>query len=152
MLKRTHLSISMASLLYFAPYMAHQIIFSGILLAATMIPDIDHGFSSLGRRKIFRPVQWMTVHRGFLHSYTCCILMSVIVMLFWPIAALPFFLGYSFHLFADSFTQDGIQPFWPHKKKSSGPIRAGGFTEKIVFIVFIGLDILLAIIAYNKMF
>jgi membrane-bound metal-dependent hydrolase YbcI (DUF457 family) len=44
-----------------------------------------------------------------------------------PVIALGFFLGYGLHLFADSFTKEGITPFYPFSRmKSSGGITTGG--------------------------
>ncbi len=60
-----------------------------------------------------------------------------LLTLFLPIIALPFFLGYGLHLFADSFTVRGIKPFYPYKKKSSWRIRTGGKSEVIVFVFFL---------------
>ena len=54
------------------------------------------------------------------------ILASIILATFFPILSLGFFIGYSVHLIADSFTRAGIQPFWPLKVRRSGFITNGG--------------------------
>ena len=148
MIKRTHLAIGLASALYFLPLVNNKLIFIPIVLIASLLPDIDSGFSQLGKKKIFRPVQVVFTHRGPLHSYTFCILFSLIFAFIYPIFALPFFLGYSFHLFADSFTVNGIRPFWPFKVQSSGVARTGGVVDRTLFLVFILIDIVLFVLLF----
>ena len=145
MLKRTHIAIGFAVAIYFLPFVNNQLIFFLVVMATTLLPDTDSRESSLGKRKIFRPIQWIFKHRGFLHTYTFAVLASLILAFFYPPVALPFFLGYSFHLLADSFTVRGIRPFWPLKGKSSGVVKTGGPIDKAIFVTFVIIDIILAI-------
>ena len=78
-----------------------------------------------------------------MHSFTFVILITVFFALFFPIVALPFFLGYSLHLFADSLTIEGIKPFYPYKKRVCGRIKSGGRTEISIFLFFIFANLLL---------
>ena len=57
--------------------------------------------------------------------------------------AFPFFLGYSVHLFADSFTVDGIRFFWPFKARSAGLLKVGGATEHALFVGFCVVDLIM---------
>ncbi|MDO8508663.1 MAG: metal-dependent hydrolase [Nanoarchaeota archaeon] len=148
MIKRTHLVIGLAAGLHFLPFVKHKFIFIPIILIASLMPDIDSGFSQLGKKKIFRPVQLVLTHRGPLHSYTIGVLFSLILALFFPILALPFFLGYFFHLFADSFTVNGIKPFWPLKFQSSGVVRTGGLIDRWIFFIFALIDIVLFVLLF----
>ena len=143
MIWKTHLAIGLAVGIYFSSYVRSPLLFVPIVLIASLFPDIDSGFSYLGKKAIFKPIQWTTDHRGIVHSYTVCVILSFAIALFYPIAALPFFIGYSFHLFADSFTIRGIKPFWPIKFISKGPIKSGGKMEKPIFYTFVLIDILL---------
>ena len=143
MLVKTHLAIGFAVALYFSRLVNNLWIFIPVVILSSLIPDIDSGFSFLGRRGLFKPVQWTTVHRGVLHSYTLAILGSLILALWFPLFALPFFLGYAFHLFADSFTVQGIKPFWPLKFVSSGVVRSGSAVEKAIFFSFVIFDLFL---------
>ena len=152
MLKRTHLAIGLAAALYFLPYVTNKIWFVPIALIATMLPDIDSGFSWLGKKPIFKPVQMMTEHRGIFHTYTLCIIFTALLAFFYPVFALPFFVGYSFHLFTDSFTPQGIRPFWPFKKVSQGVIRSGGKTESTIFYVFLIIDLILVVTKIYSLF
>jgi membrane-bound metal-dependent hydrolase YbcI (DUF457 family) len=88
-------------------------------------------------------LQFAVKHRGFFHSLTFCAALSAVFVFFAPILALPFFLGCSSHIFADSFTEEGIMPFWPWKKTSSGPLRTEGKAENIIFLGLAALDALL---------
>jgi membrane-bound metal-dependent hydrolase YbcI (DUF457 family) len=69
---------------------------------------------------------------------------------FVPVIAFPFFLGYSVHLFSDSFTHEGIRPFWPSKKSSAGIVRTGGVVEKGIFISFLALDVLTLLVIIQQ--
>ncbi len=148
MIKKTHLAIGLAIGLYFLSFVNHKFSFIPIVLIASLLPDIDSMSSSFGRRVIFRPVQVLFIHRGPLHSYTFCALFAFLFTLFYPVAALPFFLGYSFHIFADSFTVQGIRPFWPLKFQSSGVLRSGGIADRTLFGVFIIIDLVLFVMLF----
>ena len=149
MLLRTHLAITILAVLLLISHVEHKILFVVVALIATLIPDIDSGVSTLGRKRYFAPIQFIINHRGILHSFTFLILATVVLALFLPLFALPFFLGYSLHLFADSFTIMGIKPFYPSHATSSGRIRTGGRIEKIIFTLFFLLDIL---VVFLKLF
>ncbi len=145
MLSKTHLALGIGVALYFLPHVKNELVFIPIVLIATLLPDIDSAFSLLGRSKFSRPVQWMTKHRGVLHTYTVCIVLSILFAFHSPLIALPFFLGYSFHLVLDSFTPQGIQPFWPLKYRSAGRIQTGGRVESAIYAVFVIVDAALLI-------
>lgn len=142
---RTHLTIAVALVLIFLPYVNYKWVFVPVLLIAAMIPDIDSGGSKIGHKLYLRPLQWFIKHRGLIHSFTFCIFVSILLALIIPILAFPFFLGYASHLFSDSFTLEGIQPFWPARIISNGLVRTGGKMEYSVFVVFVLIDILLLI-------
>lgn len=145
MLLKTHLAITVFGILIFLNNVNSKFIFVVVTILATFIPDIDSRYSKLGQKKINRILQFFTRHRGITHSFVFLILITVGILLFSNAVALGFFLGYGLHLFADSFTPDGIKPFYPFfpKLKSSGRVATGGRVEIIVFVVFIILDIVL---------
>ena len=143
MLKRTHLAIGLAFALLFLPHVKYKLVFFPVVLICSLVPDIDSPGSQYGRYWFFRPLQFFSKHRGVFHSFSFCILASIAFAFIFPILALPFFLGYSSHLVSDSFTQEGIMPFWPWKRTSSGIVRTGGHSEKIVFLVFLAINALL---------
>jgi len=141
----THLAIGLAVALQFFPHVNNKLFFIPLILFFSLLPDIDSGFSSIGKKWYAKAAQAISPHRGFFHSYTFTILFAVILAFFLPVLALPFFLGYSFHLFADSFTPFGIRPFWPLKVKSVGKVNTGGKVEIAIFWVFVIIDMFLLI-------
>ncbi len=143
MLIRTHIAISLFFILLFISSVEHKISFVIIALLSTFIADIDSQYSVLGKHKIFRFLQFFVKHRTIFHSFTFLVLLSLFFVLFFPIVALPFFLGYGSHLLADSFTVQGIIAFYPFKKISSWKIKTSGKFETSVFLFFVLIDLLL---------
>jgi len=137
MLIRTHLAITLFFVLLFISVVEYKFAFVLVALLATFIPDADSKFSTLGKRKSLRILQFFIKHRGVMHSFSFLILVTFFLVLFFPIISLGFFLGYGTHLLADSFTVQGIRPFYPLKKKSCGRIKTGKRTETIVFVFFL---------------
>lgn len=148
MLLRTHLAFAFLMIILFVKHVNNQLIFITMVLIATILPDLDTGFSSWGRHWIFRPLQFFVKHRGIFHSLTTATLLSILFAVFWPIGSLGFFVGYSVHIFLDSFTREGIQPFWPLKAKSYGFISSGGRIEDSLFVFLILVDVILIILAF----
>lgn len=142
MLLKTHLAVAIFSILFMIEHVTYKFAFVVLVLVATVIPDIDSGFSTIGRQGLFRPVQMFTKHRGLIHSFTLCLIFTAILVLYFPIYSLPFFLGYGLHLLLDSFTVDGIKPFWPLRYESKGLLRVGSAFEQVIFLVFCGLDLI----------
>jgi len=152
MMSRTHIAISAFVILLFFPHVSHKITFPLIALVATYLPDIDSAFSVAGRYKASRFVQFFVKHRGFLHSFTFCALASLLLALIHPMLALPFFLGYGMHLFADTFTVEGIKPFWPSKRTSRGRIMTGSLMETNIFVAFLIFDVIVLIMLVRGIF
>jgi len=143
MLIRTHLLITLFFVLIFLSSVENKVVFVVVALIATFIPDIDTKFSKLGKRKVFRPLQFFVSHRGFLHSFVFLGLVSFIFYLFLPIVMLGFALGYGSHLVADSLTIQGIKPFYPFKRRWHWRIKTGGKLEVVLFVGFLIADLLL---------
>ena len=80
---------------------------------------------------------------GVFHSFSFAILISIVLAIFIPVLSLGFFAGYSIHLISDSFTREGIQPFWPFRVKSSGFIASGGKIEETLFFSLMVIDVIL---------
>ncbi len=149
MLIKTHLAIALCLILLFVPYVKYPFLFLIIGLLSAYLPDIDSKNSKIGNHWYLRPFQWIVKHRGFIHSFSFLFLIVVLLALFVPYLSLPFFVGYSSHLVADSFTSEGITPFYPLRKKSRGNIYTGGVNELNVFILFVILDFILLFKNYN---
>ncbi|MEX0920342.1 MAG: metal-dependent hydrolase [Candidatus Pacearchaeota archaeon] len=146
MLKKTHFIIGIFIALYFLPYVNYKVVFFPVVLLASLIPDLDSFISSRNKYNTIKTIK-SKISKDFMHSYTLCVLISILLAFFYPILAFPFFLGYSFHLFLDSLTVEGISPFWPLKARTKGFITFGGKTEKTIDVVF-GIFILLLILRY----
>lgn len=142
MLIRTHIAITIFAVLLLISSVEHKLVFVLVALAATFIPDIDSRYSSIGRKRINRILQFFTRHRGITHSFVFLILLTFIFLWILPVVALGFFLGYGLHLFADSFTPEGIAPFHPiYRGKSKGKISTGGKLEVGLFVGFVIADV-----------
>ena len=152
MLIKTHLAISLAAILIFISVVEYKITFVMVVLISTLIPDIDTKNSKMGDHLILRPFQLFVKHRSIFHSFSFLLLVTLFFVLFLPVLSLGFFLGYGLHLFADSFTKEGIQVFYPWKRKSNGWITTGGKTEVSVFVFFIILDLFLIFIRISGLF
>lgn len=137
MLIRTHVVVCLFFVLLFLPSVEYQLSFFVLALISTIIPDVDSRFSKLGKKKIFRPLQFFVSHRGFLHSFIFLFFATLFFATFFSYLAFPFFLGYGIHLLSDSFTIKGIKPFYPYNKRISGFIKTGGRGEVFIFIVFL---------------
>jgi len=143
MLFRTHLAIVVFAIILFVQQINNKFLFIFVTLIATLLPDVDSPVSTLGKNKGFRFLQFFVKHRSFIHSFTFCIIISLILAVFFPVISFAFFLGYAIHLFVDSFTKEGIQPFWPYKVKSSWKLKTGSLVESSIFLIFLILDIIL---------
>lgn len=143
MLLKTHYAITAFFILLFLPHVDDKLIFAAVALVSTALPDIDSRYSSLGRKRLNRLLQWFTRHRGVIHSFTFLVLITLVLIFFFPVLGFGFFLGYSLHLLADSFTPDGIAPFYPLKKKSCGSVKTGGLLELGLLSGFVFVDALL---------
>ncbi len=152
MLLKTHLAITLFFILLLMDAVENKIVFLIVAIIATYLPDIDSRYSTLGRKKINRILQVFTKHRGIIHSYTFLLTITLFFVLFLPVAALGFFLGYSLHLLADSFTKDGIRPFYPLKAISKGMIKTGGKVEMGLLVGLVFLDIILLLVKISNVF
>ncbi|MFH0831929.1 MAG: metal-dependent hydrolase [archaeon] len=143
MLLKTHIAANILFALIFSGQFSNKIAFVSIVILATMLPDIDTLHSFIGRKyRIFAKIAFfLSKHRGFFHSFTCSFILSAILFAFSPFVSMAFFAGYSMHILLDSFTVQGVEPFWPVKYKVKGRITTGGITEKIIFSVLVLLDI-----------
>src|SRR3990167_2349976 len=119
MFKKVHFIIGLFVVFYFLPATNHKLIFFPVVLIASLIPDLDAVIAPKRDFRILSPLKNPS-YKSFMHSYTLCIFLTVLIAIFFPIYSLPFFVGYSTHLFFDSLTVVGIVPFWPFKSRISG--------------------------------
>jgi inner membrane protein len=109
----------------------------GIAAAGSLLPDIDHPKSWIGRRLrvVSVPIAAVFGHRGMTHS------MFAVVACIWVLrwdhehwrVALPLVVGYASHLAADLFTPAGLCLTWPVRRTFALPlVKTGGFGEQVV--------------------
>jgi membrane-bound metal-dependent hydrolase YbcI (DUF457 family) len=149
MMFRTHILLGLVLALVFLPVVSVKGVFVLAVLLGSVLPDADLGNSSLGKFRIFRPLQILVKHRGLFHSVTSCALISLVFAFVLPLWSFGVFLGFAGHLVLDSFTPEGVRPFWPLRGVVKGPIRTESVGEKgvwvslLVVLVLLGLRLVL---------
>ena len=137
MLFRTHIVFSLAVYFLLSYYVAMPFYVLIFVLLATVFVDVDVGSSKFGNHWYFRPLQWVTRHRGILHSLVVGLLLSLILGSVSLWAGFGFFVGYVSHLFLDCLTVSGVRLFWPLKFKVRGFVKSGGIIEQVVFVLIL---------------
>lgn len=141
MLFRTHIVFSLAVYFLLREFLLMPVWVLFFILFSTAFVDIDIKNSKAGNRWYFRPLQWLTKHRGFLHSLSAGIFLSLVIALFSKWAGFGFLVGYVSHLFLDCLTKAGVYLFWPLDWKIKGFVKSGGIIEDVVFVLLLLLDI-----------
>jgi inner membrane protein len=111
------------------------------VLLATVFVDVDIKNSRFGNHWFFRPLQFLTKHRGVLHSLIAGLFLSLIIGSVSLWAGFGFFIGYISHLFLDCLTKSGVRLFWPLKFKVKGFVRSGDIAEQVVLVLLLLGDI-----------
>ena len=150
MMANTHMAFGLLfgllSLSFIHP--ANKYVFIGIAVFSSLLPDLDHPNSKLGR-KIFvsRFFNIFFGHRGFFHAIW-------IPLAAWLILSLGFglpygsavFIGYFAHLFSDGLTKAGVNLIHPLKHlRIQGFIETGSIVEHLTFFLVVVLCIILII-------
>ena len=138
MLSKTHIVIGLFFMLFFISSVVHVFTYVLVFVIATLLPNLDK-FLSFKPFKLNNSVR----KRGFFHSFTFCLIITALLTWFIPIASFPFFLAYGTHLIVDSWTVEGIKPFWPLKYISKGSVKTGGHFENILFYSFVVADLVM---------
>ncbi len=142
---KTHLAITLFFVLILMPFVSNKAVFIVFAILATFVPDIDSKNSKLGSKIVFRPLQWVFKHRGFIHSFSFLFILTGFLILILPQISLGVFVGFASHLLADSFTLEGIYPFYPLRWKASWKLKTGSVEESAIFVVLVILDFFLTI-------
>jgi inner membrane protein len=140
---QTHLAATIFGILIFSDFIGGKFLFAIVAIFSTFLPDMDNGYSYLGRKKIFKPIRNFAKHRTFLHSFTFLIIIFLFLYFWIPVIAYGFLLGYGLHLCLDSMTVRGIKPFWPLKFKIKGKMVSGKGFEIFIFVSLLIIDIFL---------
>ena len=149
---RTHLIITLFAILLLWGVIDSKIYFVLFAVLGTLAPDIDTRHSKLGKKSIFRPIQFFFNHRGPIHSVFFMCLICIPLYFWHPAIAFGFALGYGLHLIADSFTRMGIYLFWPYQKRFYWKIKTGGNVEFFIFVLLIIVCFLLVLSRFLHVF
>src|SRR5690349_3101028 len=112
----------------------------GLAAVGSLLPDIDHPKSWLGRR--FRlvsvPLAAALGHRGFTHSALALAVCAAALRWnggHWR-QALPFVIGHASHLAADLVTPAGLCLAWPVRRTIGIPlVKTGSFGEQALVML-----------------
>lgn len=137
---KTHIIGGVASSLAVAHFTyADPVLLLGAGIAGSLIPDICHGGSKIGKTfpVISKFINFVFGHRSFTHSLLFIVLIAFLVDYFFPNDAIKLGLitGMISHYILDMATKSGIQLFFPISFKVKFPIttRTGSFIENIIF-------------------
>ncbi|WP_409300208.1 metal-dependent hydrolase [Peribacillus sp. SCS-155] len=120
-----------------------EVLFYGSLAVGSLIPDIDHKGSSIGRKIPFLDniISAVFGHRSFTHSL---VFLFLSFLLFkqtpWPVSVeFGIWLGMFSHMVLDMLTKQGIKFLWPLKLNIGVPggIKTGSLAERVFFSALI---------------
>lgn len=149
MLFRTHVLFGALVWFLLERFIEMPLYVLGFVLLGAVVVDVDVKNSRFGNRWYFRPLQWMTKHRGVIHSLVAGLFLSLIVGVFSLWAGFGFGVGYVSHLLMDCFTLAGVRLFWPLKFRLRGFVKSGGWVEDVIFVFVLCLDVWLG---FNYLF
>ncbi len=125
---------------------------------ASLLPDIDHPKSHLGKSVLSKFIRITTTHRGWTHSLFgmlifCSLFALILHLLKLDLAyTIPFALGYLSHLISDSLNPTGVRWFWPSKRRIGFRLIITGSEREYLFryllIVILGIEILKESLGY----
>jgi inner membrane protein len=140
MLFNTHLAFSFLISLFIYHYFNTPPLFTIIIICiSSILPDLDHHNSKISKQNPLRFItKHILKHRGMLHSlFTPILFYFILVLMHQEIASLVF-IGYTSHLFIDSFTKRGTKPLYPlFNFKIKGNTRTNSIVEKFLFFLLI---------------
>ncbi len=136
MMAGSHVAVGLVAWAWIGPRLGLGHTAPGLMLAAagSLLPDIDHPQSWVGRRArtVSRALASVVSHRGVTHSLVAVVLCGVLVRAdrTWgtPLAA-----GYLSHLAADLLTPGGLRLLWPLRRRWALPLcRTGSPVEPLL--------------------
>ncbi len=145
MMAKSHVVVGFAAWLAAAPLLhlsPVEPLYLALAVAGSLLPDIDHPNSWVGRRS--RPISTAVAavlgHRGFTHSAVAVV--GLVALLLYvglrqgTVSALA--VGYLSHLAADMLTPRGLRLAWPLRKSWGLPLcRTGSPMETTIVIALV---------------
>lgn len=140
----SHVAIGLAGWVLAAPLLhlpMLQPVALGLVVAGSLLPDIDHPGSWVGRR--MRPVSRVLAavlgHRGVTHSAVAVLAASLLAWRTRTAEVWPVVIGYGSHLVADMLTPRGLRLAWPLRGSWGVALcRTGSPAEGIVVALVLG--------------
>lgn len=141
MMFKTHLALGILASITAINYLQieSRMLFGGVLVLASVIPDIDVSKSKVGKK--IKPVSsiigFIFGHRGVVHTIYPPLIVGLLAYLTgYSLAGSAFLIGYGTHLISDMATLQGIMPLFPlSKARAAGFMKTGGMTEYAVFFL-----------------
>ncbi|MDD2704553.1 MAG: metal-dependent hydrolase [Acidocella sp.] len=145
MMAKSHVVVGLTAWVAAAPFLhlpPTSPAYLGLAVAGSLLPDIDHPQSWIGRRA--RPVSTMVAatlgHRGVTHSALAVAALVALLMhagyRHGVVCALA--VGYASHLAADMLTPRGLPLAWPLRKTWSLPLcRTGSAMEPVIILALV---------------
>lgn len=125
---------------------ANKYIFLGIVVFSSLLPDLDHPQSKLGRKVFFSKIfNILFGHRGFFHAIWIPLAVWILLWLGFGFQyGSAVFIGYFAHLFSDGLTKSGINLIHPLRQlRLQGFVETGGLLENLIFFFVLVLAIAL---------
>jgi inner membrane protein len=114
----------------------NQILFITLVVIGSMLPDIDHPDSKVGKH--VKIIGALFEHRGFFHSFFAVGLFTYAVysLLHSNLFGFAAFAGYLSHILIDCISVQGIMPLHPISRlRISGFIKTNSFVEYAIFVL-----------------
>ncbi|MDB5400798.1 MAG: metal-dependent hydrolase [Rhodopila sp.] len=146
MMARSHVLVGLATWIAAAPALHVRTldpIYLGLVVAGSLLPDIDHPKSWVGRRT--RPISTAIAatfsHRGVTHSAIAVIGLTMLLLHagYRRGGVTALIIGYLSHLAADMLTPQGLRLAWPLRRTWGFPLcRTDSPMEPMIVSVLIG--------------
>jgi inner membrane protein len=146
MMARSHVVVGLATWIAAAPMLhIHPLdtISLGMVIVGSLLPDIDHPKSWVGRRT--RPISTVIAstfsHRGITHSAIAVIGLTALLLHagYRRAAVSAVIVGYLSHLAADMLTPQGLRLAWPLRRTWGIPLcRTDSVMEPVIVTAMAG--------------
>ncbi|MEA2732213.1 MAG: inner membrane protein [Acetobacteraceae bacterium] len=146
MMARSHVLVGLATWIAAAPALHVRTldpIYLGLVVAGSLLPDIDHPKSWVGRRT--RPISTAIAatfsHRGVTHSAIAVIGLTMLLLHagYRRGGVTALIIGYLSHLAADMLTPQGLRLAWPLRRTWGFPLcRTDSPMEPMIVSVLVG--------------
>jgi inner membrane protein len=146
MMARSHVVVGLATWIAAAPILhigPFDPIYLGLVVAGSLLPDIDDPKSWVGRRaRLISTAMAATFsHRGITHSAIAVIGLTALLLHagYRRGGVSAFVIGYLSHLAADMLTPKGLRLAWPLRGTWGIPLcRTGSGSEPVIVMILAG--------------